>query len=331
MFFMTLLIGTMLTLSSNSWLGIWMGMEINALSFVPLLMKNTNKYTNEASIKYFIIQALASCMLLISILLTQMKIYLWEMNFMSSLIITSSLLLKIGAAPFHLWFIEVMMNSSWMNCMLLMTWQKIAPMVVMSYSTKMNYIMLIIIILCNFIGAINGLNETSMKKVMGYSSVSHMGWMIMSMLMSESLWMNYLIVYSTMILMLTMLFNQNNILWLMQIFNMKFKNNKNMYLIIMMMLSMGGLPPFIGFLPKWMTMQLMMEMNLLMMTLTMTFLTMITLYYYMRISMSCLIMLNTENKWISLLSSSKKNNIMSLLLMSSLMILMSSPTFIFYY
>nr|AYN73248.1 NADH dehydrogenase subunit 2 [Kosciuscola tristis] len=332
LFLSTLLMGTILSISSNSWFGVWMGLEINLLSFIPLLSSNKNMVMNESSIKYFIVQALASTMLLFSILLIQMKYPPgWESELIPSMMISSSLLLKIGAAPFHFWFPEVMGASSWMNCFTLMTWQKIAPMMVMSYCIQMSTFMFSIIILSIFIGAMGGLNQTSMRQLMAYSSISHLGWMISSLIVSENVWELYFIVYSLLSLIMVILFKQMNIFFLNQIYTASNLKMEVKFLMFLSLLSLGGLPPFLGFLPKWIVMQSMIEMNMTIIMTIMAVLTTITLYYYMRISFSALIMSYTENSWSMELKSQNSSLILPATVMLSTMGLMCTPTLILLY
>jgi NADH-ubiquinone oxidoreductase chain 2 len=98
----TLIGGILISISSNSWLGAWIGLEINLISFIPLISSQENILTTEASLKYFVIQALASSTLMLLVIIraltnngltTEMRI--------NEYMIIIPLLLKIGAAPLH--------------------------------------------------------------------------------------------------------------------------------------------------------------------------------------------------------------------------------------
>nr|YP_007474973.1 NADH dehydrogenase subunit 2 [Pseudotmethis rubimarginis]AFR34284.1 NADH dehydrogenase subunit 2 [Pseudotmethis rubimarginis] len=298
LFLSSLMMGTVLSVSSNSWFGVWMGLEINLLSFIPILANNKNMMMNESSIKYFIVQAMASTMLLFSILIIQIKYPLsWEQQIIPSMMISSSLLLKIGAAPFHFWFPEVMGATSWINCLVLMTWQKIAPMMVLSYCIQNSMFISTIIIASIAIGALGGLNQTSLRQLMAYSSISHLGWMIASISISETMWEVYFLVYSLLSMIMVLLFNQSKLFFMNQIYTSENMNIEIKFMMFLTLLSLGGLPPFLGFMPKWMVMQLLVENNLSALMAIMAVLTTITLYYYMRISFSALIMTFSENSW----------------------------------
>nr|YP_010686225.1 dehydrogenase subunit 2 [Longzhouacris mirabilis]WAX39729.1 dehydrogenase subunit 2 [Longzhouacris mirabilis] len=328
LFLSTMLMGTVLSISSNSWLGVWMGLEINLLSFIPMLTKNKNMMMNESSIKYFIVQAMASTMLLFSILLIQSKYPMsWEKEIIPSMMISSSLLLKIGAAPFHFWFTEIMGVVSWNNCLILMTWQKIAPMMILSYCIQPQLFMFSITILSIIIGALGGLNQTSLRLILAYSSISHLGWMISSLIVSESIWEMYFIVYSVMSMIMVLLFKQMNLFFLNQIQTMNNLNMEIKFMMFVSLLSLGGLPPFLGFLPKWIVIQTLIESSMMTLMTIMVMLTTITLYYYMRISFAALILSYTENSWMTMILP-KSNYVLTSSVMVSLLGLISTSNLI---
>nr|AYQ22812.1 NADH dehydrogenase subunit 2 [Coscineuta sp. OR249] len=332
LFLSSLMMGTILSISSNSWLGVWMGLEINLLSLIPLLTNNKNMKMNESSIKYFIVQVMASTMLLFSIILIQMEYMMtWEKENIPSMMISSSLLLKIGAAPFHFWFPEVMSASSWINCITLMTWQKIAPMMIMSYCIKMNTFMFTIVILSIIIGALGGLNQTSLRQIMAYSSISHLGWMISALTVSENNWELYFLIYSLLSLIIVLMFKQMNLFFLNQIYSTTGMKTEIKFTMFLSLLSLGGLPPFLGFLPKWIVMQSLLENNLTTIMVIMVMLTTITLYYYLRISFSAVIMSYTENTWLTKHNPKKLSIILPMTTMISILGLISTSTLISFY
>nr|YP_009330834.1 NADH dehydrogenase subunit 2 [Sinopodisma tsinlingensis]APD83428.1 NADH dehydrogenase subunit 2 [Sinopodisma tsinlingensis] len=332
LFLSTLMMGTILSISSNSWFGVWMGLEINLLSFIPMLANNKNVMMNESSIKYFIVQAMASTMLLFSILLIQMKYPMsWEMELMPSMMVSSSLLLKIGAAPFHFWFPEVMGASTWINCLTLMTWQKIAPMMILSYCIQLSTFLFVITILSIIIGALGGLNQTSLRQLLAYSSISHLGWMISSLMVSENVWELYFVIYSLLSMIMVLLFKQMNLFFLNQIYSSANMKPEIKFMMFLSLLSLGGLPPFLGFLPKWIVMQYLVENNMTTMMVIMVMLTMITLYYYMRISFSALILSYSENSWSMINSFNKPSFTLTMTVMISTLGLMSASMLVYLY
>nr|UFZ12787.1 NADH dehydrogenase subunit 2 [Sialis sibirica] len=298
-FFIALLSGTFLAISANSWFGAWMGLEINLMSFIPLISDSKNLFSNESSLKYFLTQALASAMILFSVITSMffmgMSNFLMENNFMQ-MIVNSSLLLKMGAAPFHYWFPGVMEGSSWMNCMILMTWQKIAPLILISYCLNY-YFMMITAIFCVIIGSLGGINQTSLRKLMTYSSINHLGWMLSSMMISMNLFLLYFLMYCFLSVSMVLIFMNFKLFHLNQTYSSLNLNPVMKFLIFCNLLSLGGLPPFMGFLPKWMVIQMMMENNMIFLIFIMVMMTLITLYFYIRVSYSAFMLMYTELKW----------------------------------
>nr|ARH54052.1 NADH dehydrogenase subunit 2 [Agabus uliginosus] len=317
MFLITLFMGTMISISSHSWLGTWMGLEINLLSFIPLLNKKNNSFSSESSIKYFLIQALASTVFLFSIMMMMIKSnMISEITYINKFLlmfINSALLLKMGAAPFHFWFPEIMEGLNWINSLILMTWQKIAPMMLLSYTMKINNYMFFIIIMSTLIGSIGGLNQISLRKILAYSSINHIGWMISSLLNNETLWIMYFFIYSLITMTLTLLFNNFNIFFLKQMFYLMKKSYLIKFSMMINLLSLGGLPPFLGFLPKWMIIQ-NLSMNYMTLLLFMIMMTLITLFFYLRIAYSSMMISHNELNFNMMLNLNKKNNLMILIL-----------------
>nr|YP_010400373.1 NADH dehydrogenase subunit 2 [Protomiltogramma cincta]UQS76072.1 NADH dehydrogenase subunit 2 [Protomiltogramma cincta] len=313
MFFLILIMGTMISVSANSWLSAWMGLEINLLAFIPLMSDNKLMST-EASLKYFLTQALASSVLLFSLillLLNSNKIY--TTNYMEMMIF-SSLLLKSGSAPFHFWFPNVMEGLSWMNALILMTWQKIAPLMLISYII-LNPLLIYSIIFSSIIGALGGLNQTSLRKLMAYSSINHLSWMLAAMYNSNNLWINYFCMYSILTTMTVYMFNIFKISHINQLFSMFFHSKSMKFFMFFNLLSLGGLPPFLGFFPKWMVIQFLTMNNQLFLLVFMTLMTLITLYFYMRLTYSAFMLNYYENNW--LIYTNYKSNYMNLFMILS--------------
>nr|YP_010572557.1 NADH dehydrogenase subunit 2 [Chandozhinskia hastaticercus]UZH35922.1 NADH dehydrogenase subunit 2 [Chandozhinskia hastaticercus] len=299
LFLSTLIMGTLISISSTSWLGVWMGLEINLLSFIPLMSNTKNIMSTEASLKYFLIQAIASSLLLFSLimmfLMSNMSVLLNHEIFL--LLISSALLLKLGAAPFHFWFPATMEGLNWMNNLILMTWQKIAPLMLLSYLINMNAFFSIIIISSIIIGSLGGLNQTSLRKLMAYSSINHLGWMIAAMTSGENLWELYFLIYFFLSTAIIFMFNNFQSFHINQNFLLMNNDPKMKFCMFTLLLSLGGLPPFLGFLPKWLIIQAMAELNSLLIITLMVITTLITLFYYIRITFSAFLFSYTEIKW----------------------------------
>nr|AZA05016.1 NADH dehydrogenase subunit 2 [Anthrenus verbasci] len=316
-FTVAMISGTLITVSSSSWLGMWMGLEINLLSITPLLSSIKNQMESEATMKYFITQAMASAILIMAIIVNMQKETISPM--INSTIMNMAILTKMGAAPFHFWFPEVMEGLSWMNGLIMLTWQKIAPMIILMYSYKMIALISMAIVSSMLISGVMGINQTSLRKIMAYSSINHIGWMISSMIMIQSIWIIYLTIYSTITTAVTIIMKTMNTFHMNQLINAMNNKKPLKMLFIMNFLSMGGLPPFIGFFPKWITINFLVNSNFIVMSLMMIVMTLMTLYFYMRITFSALVMKTTEmNLKLLSLKNSPLTIYMNFIMLSSL-------------
>nr|YP_009355889.1 NADH dehydrogenase subunit 2 [Papilio dardanus]APC61731.1 NADH dehydrogenase subunit 2 [Papilio dardanus] len=307
-FYFILIFSTLITISSNSWLGCWIGLEINLLSFIPLISKHKNLLSSEAALKYFLTQAIASINFLFSILIKMILLKNFEINNFIAIMINSSMLMKMGSAPFHFWFPNIIEGLSWFNCFILMTWQKISPMIILSYYMNNNFLMMIMI-LNAIIGILGGINQTSLRKLMAFSSINNLGWMLATLMISENLWMFYLILYSFLISILCFTFNLLNTYFINQLFIFNMNSMIKISLLINFM-SLGGLPPFLGFFPKWITINFLIMNNFYFISFIFVMMSLIMLFFYIRIIYSSIMFNYLKLKWFKFYM---KNNSMSLI------------------
>nr|YP_010462918.1 NADH dehydrogenase subunit 2 [Epeorus unispinosus]UUJ36771.1 NADH dehydrogenase subunit 2 [Epeorus unispinosus] len=301
LFYLTLMTGTLISVSSNSWLGGWLGLEINLLSFIPLMSNLNNQFATEAALKYFLTQALASSILLFGALTlslnTQFTFSTLGSPSVLNALISSSLLLKMGAAPFHFWLPGVMEGLDWVNSLILMTWQKIAPLMLISYLWAPEPFAFVIIILCISIGSIGGVNQTSLRRIMAYSSINHTGWLLSAVLLGESFWLTYFGFYSLLSTSLVLLFHSHQLTHLNQLFGIPMSSPLLKLAFFCNLLSLGGLPPFLGFLPKWIIIQSLVAQNFYALVTTMVLLTLGTLYFYLRMGYAAFVFTHSSPKW----------------------------------
>nr|APX40850.1 NADH dehydrogenase subunit 2 [Longitarsus curtus] len=300
LFFKSMIIGTLVTISSYNWLMMWIGLEINLLSIIPLFKSNSNYYPTEATLKYFITQTLASTIILFTIIISMnLSESLNNFNYWLMMILNSALLTKLGAAPFHYWFPEVMEGLNWFNNLLLLTWQKLAPMILLMYNLNMTFFISMIIILSSIISGIYGINQMSLRKILSYSSINHIAWMLASMLNLKNIWLIYFFIYSMISLNIILIFYYFNIYFIPQLFLFLNKNKFIKLMFIFNFFSLGGLPPFLGFFPKWLVINYLIENNFYTMSMILILSTLITLFYYIRLTLPS-ITLNYEESLIFL-------------------------------
>nr|APC60582.1 NADH dehydrogenase subunit 2 [Callistomys pictus] len=304
----TLFMGTLITLISSHWLMMWIGLELNMMSIIPILMNKTNPRSTEAATKYFLTQATASMILLLSIIMTMLYSGQWSIfhnnNPIISLALTLALIMKLGLAPFHLWVTEVTQGVSLLPGMILLTWQKIAPLSILMQTTSTINQPLIIIsaLLSALLGGWGGLNQTQLRKILAYSSISHMGWMLVVLNYNTSISLLNLIIYITLTLSLFVTLHMNNNLTTLSLSHVWSTAPPVIIIILMNLMSLGGLPPLTGFAPKWIIIQeLVMNKNIMIPTL-MAMMALLSLYFYMRLTYSTALTLfpttnNTKTKW----------------------------------
>lgn len=236
-FFYVLLIGIVLTVSSDSWFGAWCGLELNLIAFIPLIALKKNMYSSEASLKYFLIQALGSAFIVLG--------SITFLIFPVSYVMTMALLLKLGAAPLHFWFPQVMEGLSWFQCIILITLQKFAPIYLLSYlilDLGKNYIIHLRVIFSAVVGALGGINQMLLRKVIAFSSINHISWMLFSLLLGETYWLLYFSFYAAISTSVVLIFQSQQIFHFLQLFN--FNSPVRGVFIFIPLLSLGGLPPF---------------------------------------------------------------------------------------
>lgn len=188
-----------------------------------------------------------------------------------------------------------MEGLSWINCLILITWQKIAPIIILSYYFNIKFLFFIII-LSRIIGAIGGLNQISLRKIIAFSSINHIRWIIISIIIREFLWNLYFFIYTLLIIVICIIFFSLNCFFLNQLFF----NNINSIIklfIFLNFLSLGGLPPFLGFFPKWIVINYLIQNNIIFICLIFLISTLITLFFYIRITYSAFIFNYSKLKW----------------------------------
>nr|YP_008083561.1 NADH dehydrogenase subunit 2 [Bombina microdeladigitora]AFV95250.1 NADH dehydrogenase subunit 2 [Bombina microdeladigitora] len=286
----SLALGTMITASSHHWLLAWMGLEINTLAIIPLMAKMHHPRAIEAATKYFITQAAASAMILFSSITNAWATGEWDiMNLTSHLSTTTMLmaiLMKLGVAPFHFWLPEVLQGIDLTTGLILSTWQKLAPMVLLlQISTSLNPQLLFTAgIISTVVGGWGGLNQTQLRKILAYSSVAHLGWMMAALTISPQLTALNLIIY---IIMTTAVFLTLKMLSSTKISTLSSSWQKTPTLATMFtltLLSMGGLPPLTGFMPKWLILQEMTKQNATVLATVMALSALLSLFFYIRLA-----------------------------------------------
>nr|QOH99704.1 NADH dehydrogenase subunit 2 [Tanakia lanceolata] len=282
-------LGTTLTFASSHWLLAWMGLEINTLAIIPLMAQHHHPRAVEASTKYFLVQATAAAMILFAGTTNAWITGTWEMTNMSSplasAMIIFALALKIGLAPMHLWMPEVLQGLDLTTGLILSTWQKLAPLaLIVQTAQDINPMLLTTLgLLSTLIGGWGGLNQTQLRKILAYSSIAHMGWMIIVLQYAPQLTLLALLTYifMTSAAFLTLkMFSTTKINTLTTIWT---KSPALSVTTALVLLSLAGLPPLTGFMPKWLILQELTKQDLPAIATVMALAALLSLYFYLRL------------------------------------------------
>nr|ACO89879.1 NADH dehydrogenase subunit 2 [Ostorhinchus nigrofasciatus] len=282
-------IGTAITVSSSHWLVAWVGLELNTLAILPLMTRQPHPRAVEATTKYFLIQAAAAATLLFAATTNAWITGQWEIHQMShpapATVATLALAMKVGLAPTHFWLPEVLQGLDLTTGLILSTWQKRAPFALLLQMPHHNPTLLIILGLSStLVGGWGGLNQTQLRKILAYSSIAHLGWMILVLQFSPSLTFLTLILYFAMTFSTFIVFKINKSTNINSLATSWAKTPALTAITPLILLSLGGLPPLSGFMPKWLILQELTKQGLAS-TATITALSaLLSLYFYLRLS-----------------------------------------------
>nr|ABP52275.1 NADH dehydrogenase subunit 2 [Anolis singularis] len=282
--------GTIITMTSYHWLMAWIGLEINTLAIIPLISMQHHPRSTEAATKYFLTQAAASALILFASTTNAWSTGTWDITQMSAtpshILLTIALAMKLGLAPTHLWLPEVIQGSTMTTAFIIVTWQKLAPMSLI-YLTMNNLsptILLLLGMTSSLLGGWAGLNQTQTRKIMAFSSIAHLGWMAtISSIMTNILILNltlYLIMttttFFTLILSKSKTIQDTAATWTL---------SPTLTIVMMLsLLSLGGLPPLTGFMPKWLILEELTTQKLAPLATIMAMSALLSLFFYLRLA-----------------------------------------------
>uniref|UniRef100_Q1W9D8 NADH-ubiquinone oxidoreductase chain 2 n=2 Tax=Galeoidea TaxID=119195 RepID=Q1W9D8_MUSCA len=315
-------LGTTLTFIGSHWLLVWMGLEINTLAIIPLMISQNHPRAVEATTKYFITQATASTLLLFASVTNAWTSGEWSLiemlNPTSATLATVALALKIGLAPLHFWLPEVLQGLNLTTGLILSTWQKLAPFAILLqlYPLLNPNLLLFLGILSTIIGGWGGLNQTQLRKILAYSSIANLGWMITILHYAPNLTLLNLILYIIMTLTTFLLFKIFNSTKINSIASSATKSPLLSIIALLTLLSLGGLPPLSGFMPKWLILQELTKQSLFIPTTIMALMTLLSLFFYLRLCYATTLTMN-PNPTNMLSSWRTKPNHFTLILLTS--------------
>nr|AWF70151.1 NADH dehydrogenase subunit 2 [Polioptila caerulea] len=329
----SLILGTTITVSSNHWIMAWAGLEINTLAILPLISKSHHPRAIEAATKYFLVQSAASALVLFSSMTNAWYTGQWDISQMthptSCLILTTALAMKLGLVPFHFWFPEVLQGASLPVGLLLSTAMKFPPITLLYMtSPSLNSTLLTTMALLSAaVGGWMGLNQTQTRKILAFSSISHLGWMSIIITYSPKLALLNFYLYTLMTMAVFLSLNAMKALKLSTLMTAWTKTPAISTMLMLTLLSLAGLPPLTGFLPKWLILQELTKQEMAPAATMIALLSLLSLFFYLRLAYCTAITLppHTTNSMKQWQINKTTNSTMAILTTMSLMLLPISP------
>lgn len=312
------LLGMMVMISANHYLSMYLGLELLSLSLYAMVAFNRdNPNAAEAAMKYFVLGAIASGMLLygmsmvygmtgtlniveVAVAIDQMKgdniVLIFGLVFM-----VIGLAFKMGAVPFHMWIPDVYHGSPTTVTSYIATAPKVAgfAMVIRLLAESMGSLqadwqgMLIILsVLSMILGNVIAIAQSNLKRLLAYSTISHVGFIMLGLLAGNqegySAAMFYTLTYALMslggfgviILLARKGFEADNI---NDLKGLSQRSPWFAFIMLIVVFSMAGVPPTVGFWAKLAVLKAVVNIDMLWLALVAVFFSIIGIFYYLRI------------------------------------------------
>lgn len=297
LFTRTLIISILIIVSSDRIFISWVALELNSLSFIPMIFlansRRRTKFLGEAALKYFLVQTFGSVVLITVCLLS-------SLNFLSLTLSTEmiiiALLIKLGVAPFHSWRVRVGAGISWSAFFVLITIQKLNPFLIIVSLPHEGTILLVAVGLTLAVGAFGGLVQTDFKSLLIYSSINHLGWIAVASTIRLELLMLYIFIYALALYVPVVVADINIIDEVVEAANHE-EPILHQCLIGARILSLAGLPPFLGFLPKWLVLQDLVIRGNTLIPFIIILCRVLILYFYLRVGFSTFVLATLPDDW----------------------------------
>lgn len=314
-------IGMLVSLSANDFLILYLGIELQSLGlYILTSFERDNLKSNEAGMKYFIMGAVASAILLFGISMIYGFSGSTNFNILAELFATESymsnynvailvglifviigLAFKLSAVPFHMWTPDVYQGSPNLVTMMLATMSKITSIGIVVilltepfslWFKEWKQIIYFLSVASMIVGAIAGVNQQNIKRLLAYSSITHVGFMLIGLVIVNNLGIssltNYLMIYVVItigIFSLLIMLKRNGVS-IENIEELKSISRTNKFIsfaIATLMFSLAGIPPFAGFYAKLYILQAAVTEKLYSLVFVGILSSVISAYYYLKI------------------------------------------------
>ena len=311
-------LGMMVMISANHFLTLYLGLEVLSLSLYAMVaLQRDSAVATEAAMKYFILGALASGLLLYGMSMLYGATGSLELGAVANAIksgsadknllvfglvfVVSGLAFKLGAVPFHMWVPDVYHGAPTAMTMLIGSAPKLAAFAFVArilveglqpLVQHWSGMLVILAIASMALGNITAIAQTNLKRMLAYSTIAHMGFMLLGLVSGGvegyGTSMFYAVVYVMMSLgafgMIMLLsregFESDNL------DDFKGLNQRSpwlAFLMLLLMFSMAGVPPTVGFYAKFSVLNAVVEAGHVWLAVVAVMFSLIGAFYYLRI------------------------------------------------
>jgi NADH-quinone oxidoreductase subunit N len=311
-------LGMMVMVSAHSLLTVYLGLELLSLSLYALVaLSRDSEVGSEAAMKYFVLGALASGMLLygISMLygatgtldLRELAVAAGQTDtprialVFGLVFLVVGLAFKLGAVPFHMWIPDVYQGAPTAMTLFISGAPKLAAFAMAmrllvdglpAMVTQWQEMLVALALLSMGVGNVVAIAQTNIKRMLAYSTIAHVGFLLLGILVGRqsgyAASMFYVIVYA---LMSTGAFGMVILLGRAgfeadRLEDFKGLNERSPWLALLMMIvmfSMAGVPPFLGFWAKWSVLREVVDGGLVWLAVVAVLFAIVGAFYYLRI------------------------------------------------
>ena len=311
-------LGMLLMISSNNLMAMYLSIELQSLAlYVLATIKRDSLYSAESGVKYFILGALSSGILLYGFSLIygftgstsfeDIKLILSESNNLSLglifglVFIIVGLAFKISAVPFHMWTPDVYQGAPTSITAFFAIVPKIAAIALIfrfclepfgDHYNEWGQIVFFLSVASMFLGAIAAINQSNIKRLLAYSSIGHVGYVLIALaaanndgVKSAAIYMFIYMIMNIAVFTILLSLKKSN-QYIEKISDLDGLSKSNPIISIslaIIMLSMAGIPPFIGFFGKFYVFVAAIESGLYLLSILGVLASVISAYYYLRI------------------------------------------------
>jgi NADH-quinone oxidoreductase subunit N len=310
-------VGMMVMVGSANLMTLYMGLELQSLAmYVLASMRRDSVRSTEAGLKYFVLGALSSGLLLYGISLTYGYAGTTEfagivlaaadgeisLGLLFGLVfVLAGLAFKISAAPFHMWTPDVYEGAPTPVTALMATAPKVAAMALLARVTydafgnvvgDWRQIIALLSVVSMFLGSIAAIGQRDLKRLMAYSSIAHMGFALMGLAAGTAMGVEAMLVYmaiyvvmniGTFAFALSMTRDGRETTEIAALTQLSATRPGHALALLVLLFSLAGIPPFLGFFAKFAVLQAAVDAGLVWLAVLGVIATTIGAYYYLRI------------------------------------------------